>query len=183
VLSSGLLGAAVLLSLGFGARSGVGNEGEETGSALSKDEAKALLDFHNEKRREVKVPEVAWSKDVAAFAQQWADHVAETGKVEHRPGDGEFKQKYGENIACGADDFGVKDAAATWYTEKKAYDGGKQSLPDDLADIGHYTQMVWKSSTRIGAGKAVIKKGDMKGWTFVVCNYNPPGNVVGKKPY
>jgi pathogenesis-related protein 1 len=154
-----------------------------TGSALSDDEAKALVAFHNEKRKEVKVPEVTWSKDVAAFAQEWADHVAETGEIMHRPRDGDFKQKYGENMAWGAGDFGVQDGAALWYGEKKAYDDGKQKLPDDLADIGHYTQMVWKTSLKIGAGKAVVKKGKLKGWTVIVCNYDPPGNYDGEKPY
>ena len=155
----------------------------DTGSAFSEDEAKALVDFHNNKRKEVNVPPVAWSKDLAAFAQEWADHVAETGKVEHRPRDGDFKQKYGENMAWGTGDFGVADAAALWYAEKKAYDAGKQRIPEDLQAIGHYTQMVWKTTTKIGAGKAVVKKGDLKGYTVVVCNYDPPGNLIGEKPY
>lgn len=178
-----VFGAAVVLAVGVGAGLSVSREAADTGSALGDDESKALVDFHNDKRREVKVPPVSWSKDLAVFAQEWADHIAETGTIEHRPRKGEFKSKYGENLAWGPGEFGVQDAAAVWYGEKKAYDGGKQTIPDDLPEIGHYTQMVWKTSTKIGAGKAVIRKGDLKGYMVIVCNYDPPGNVVGEKPY
>jgi pathogenesis-related protein 1 len=178
-----LIGAAVLLVAGVGVAWSASRVAADAGSAFSDDEIKALVDFHNDKRNEVKVPPISWSKDLAAFAQVWADHIAETGKIEHRPRKGEFKEKYGESIAWGPGEFGVLDGAALWYEEKKAYDGGKQSIPEDLQDIGHYTQMVWKKSTKIGAGKAVIQKGDLKGYTVIVCNYDPPGNFAGEKPY
>jgi len=29
----------------------------------------------------------------------------------------------------------------------------------------------------------VITKGKFKGLTFIVCNYDPPGNTVGEKPF
>jgi uncharacterized protein YkwD len=118
---------------------------------------------------------VTWSKDLAKYAQEWADRVAETGKFEHRP-----EGKYGENLAAGkGEGYGVSEAAATWLKEKEAYDAGKR----ELEKVGHYTQMVWLRTTRIGAGKAVIKAGPMEGWTVVVCNYAPRGNVRGEKPY
>src|SRR5947208_418304 len=93
-----LIGAPVVLFASFCATFGASEQRLETGSALSKAEAQALVDFHNDKRREVKVPGVEWSNEVAAFAQKWADHLAETGIIEHRPREGEWKQKYGENI-------------------------------------------------------------------------------------
>ena len=43
--------------------------------------------------------------------------------------------------------------------------------------------MTWKDSTEIGAGKAVIQTGDQKGTLFVVCNYNPRGNMIGESPF
>jgi pathogenesis-related protein 1 len=181
--NSCLVKLAVVLVLSVGVTFSAGEASPETGSALDENEVKALLDFHNEKRGEVKVPEVAWSKELAAFAQEWADHIAELGKFQHRPVKGEFKQRYGESIAEGPGKFGVTDAGRAWYNEKKAYDSGKQSLPANAKEIGHYTQMVWNTTRKIGAGKATVKKGKMKGWTFVVCNYDPPGNAVGKKPF
>ncbi len=48
---------------------------------------------------------------------------------------------------------------------------------------GQYTQMVWRRTKRIQAGVAVVKTGRFKGSTLVVCKYDPPGNMVGDKPY
>ena len=76
------------------------------------------------------------------------------------------------------DGFDVPTAARLWYEEKKSYMPGTP-IPGDFGSFkaGHYTQMVWKDSTEIGAGKAVIRTGDQKGSLFVVCNYNPRGNT------
>jgi hypothetical protein len=38
---------------------------------------------------------------IAKFAQEWADEVARTGKLLHRPREGPWKQDYGENMAWG----------------------------------------------------------------------------------
>jgi hypothetical protein len=40
---------------------------------------------------------------------------------------------------------------------------------------GHLTQVLWASSKYLGVG--VAKTGE---YTFVVCNYNPPGNYKGQ---
>jgi pathogenesis-related protein 1 len=80
--------------------------------------------------------------------------------------------------------YSVLSGAQHWYAEIKFYTPGTP-LPADLSNFkaAHYTQMVWKSTTEIGAGKATIQQGEKQGWTVVVCNYNPPGNMVGEKPY
>lgn len=41
-----------------------------------------------------------------------------------------------------------------------------------LFPAGHFTQVVWKSSTEVGVGKATDGK-----MTFVVGRYSPPGNL------
>lgn len=156
-----------------------------TGSALTDAEAKEVMDYHNTIRKAVGVEPVKWSPDVAKFAQAWANEIARTGDVKHRPYDeGVWKQKYGENIGWGGGAYTAMDAAKGWQSEIKFYTPGT-AIPQDFASFqaGHYTQMVWKASTEVGAGKAVIQAGQFKGWTVHVCNYNPPGNVLGQKPY
>lgn len=56
----------------------------------------------------------------------------------------------------------------SWYNEIK-------TGSTEISKIGHYTQVVWKDSQRLGVGLAIEK--DMR---FVVCNYAPRGNVVGQ---
>ena len=46
-------------------------------------------------------------------------------------------------------------------------------------EAGLFTQLVWVETTQIGAGKAT----DGAGQTFVVANYIPPGNVVGRQNF
>ena len=152
-----------------------------TGSAISDADAKALVGFHNKVRKEVGTGPVTWSRDLAAFAQKWADHLAAGGELEHRPRTGEWAQKYGENLAINAT---VLKGAEAWYAEKKDYEKGT-AIPEDFSQFkaGHYTQMVWKGTTKIGAGVAVVKEGRFKGLVVLVCNYDPPGNIIGKKPY
>ena len=49
---------------------------------------------------------------------------------------------------------------------------------------GHYTQLVWRDSVRIGC--AVHRCSPLPGFgpaDLIVCEYDPPGNWVGEKPY
>lgn len=154
---------------------------EGTGSALSNREAQEFMDYHSKVRKDVGVGPVKWSPEIAKYAQAWADHLAESGEFMHRPVEGEWAQKYGENIAI---DATLLKGAQAWQSEIKDYKPG-EAIPEDLTDFkaGHYTQMVWKKTTHIGAGSAIVKKGEYKGLLLIVCNYDPPGNFVGEKPY
>ena len=42
-------------------------------------------------------------------------------------------------------------------------------------DAGHYSQMIWRNTTRIGCA--------MAGGGFLVCRYAPPGNFTGQKAF
>jgi pathogenesis-related protein 1 len=110
---------------------------------------------------------------VAAFAQAWADHLAGSCGFEHRP-----DNPYGENLFGGTAGYvGVLDAAASWYQEKPYYPGGPLTADNGFL-AGHYTQMVWRDTTRVGCGKA-----ECNGQIIVVCDYDPPGNILGRSPY
>lgn len=159
-------------------------EPEATGSALSWVEARELVELHNTARKEVGVPAVAWSPELAKFAQEWADQLARSGKFAHRPADGEWARKYGENIALGSADFTAADGFRYWLEEKKNYEPDAAITEDfSLFKAGHYTQIVWRDTKRIGIGRAVLQTGELKGMTVIVANYDPPGNVTGEKPF
>lgn len=165
------------------AKVGGGEKGKVvTGSDFSAEEAEELLAYHNKVRKEVSVDGLKWSATLSKFAQEWADHLAATGKIEHRPRDGSEKaQKYGENIAFNGT---ALKGAESWYSEKPFYKSGT-TIPKDFGSFkaGHYTQMVWKNTKQLGAGKAVIKQGTFKGLIVLVANYDPPGNYYDQKPY
>lgn len=140
----------------------------DTGSDLTQAEAQAMLDVHNAARRQVGAPPLKWSKDLARYAQSWADLLASTNGFEHRQ-----NSPYGENLAQ-ADSS--RQAAQLWLSEKSLYRGQRINGSNYLT-FGHYTQMIWKSTTEFGCGKA--RTGRTTTW---VANYNPVGNMQGERP-
>jgi pathogenesis-related protein 1 len=154
---------------------------KETGSAFTAKEVEEFVAYHNKVRQEVKVEPVKWSPTLAKYAQQWADHLAASGDFKHRPSEGEWMQKYGENLAI---DATLLRGAEAWGAEIKDYTANTP-IPEDLTNFkaGHYTQMVWKKTTHLGAGHAIVQQGPFKGSLLIVCNYDPPGNFLGEKPY
>jgi len=149
------------------------------GSNLSLQEAQQLLRRHNKVRGDVGVGSVTWSKKLAIYAQEWANQLASTNcKLKHRPNSGKWKQEYGENLFMGvAGNYGVADAVKVWESETKYYRGEPLNA-SNWYDSGHYTQMVWKNSKEIGCAKVECNDN-----IIVVCNYDPPGNILGQKPY
>lgn len=61
-----------------------------------------------------------------------------------------------------------------WYDEVQKYDYNK---PGFSAETGHFTQVVWKNSNKLGFGYA-----NVNGYTASVALYSPPGNYQGQFP-
>jgi hypothetical protein len=155
--------------------------GKDTGSKITQEDAQKVLDHHNLVRKEVGIDELVWSNDLAAFAQEWAEQLAKNGcRMEHRKQPKINNEPVGENLFWGSSStaFGPSDASVSWYSEKKIYTYGKFGTGNWHA-IGHYTQMVWKSTKQVGFGVAVCKNGGI----LVVANYYPAGNYMDQLPY
>ena len=66
-----------------------------------------------------------------------------------------------------------------WYSENKNYNYNTGKAKNNGV-IGHFTQLVWKASKKIGCAYA---KGTWSGFTpsyFVCCNYYPAGNYANQ---
>ena len=61
----------------------------------------------------------------------------------------------------------------SWYNEIKDYDFTK---PGFSMQTGHFTQVIWKSTTQMGIGYAKSESGNYYG----VANYYPAGNFTGE---
>jgi hypothetical protein len=145
----------------------------------------AMLNIHNNERAAVGVPPLIWSSSLAADSQSWANHLktlglvcdpARTELVPPKPiCDAPPHGAKNENIASGvADLYTPEEFAHLWADEKMKYNVGQRSG----AGIGHYTAMVWNNTLEIGCGFATSGQMD-----FLVCRYNPPGNLPGQTPY
>jgi pathogenesis-related protein 1 len=122
---------------------------------------------------------LCYSSTVQQTAQAWADGCS----WKHNPGRGFL----GENIAAFSSSLSNAPlhAVELWAGEAADYDYASNGCS---GVCGHYTQIVWRSSQRLGCGVAVCTTGSPWGsaspnWTYVVCNYDPPGNYVGQRPY
>jgi hypothetical protein len=121
------------------------------------------------------IPPLTWSSDVAATAQSWANGC----QFMHSGG------KYGENLYATSGTSPPSDVVNSWVSESKDYDYATNSCANN-AVCGHYTQVVWRDSQRLGCGVATCTTNSPFGggsWQLWVCNYDPPGNYVGEKPY
>jgi pathogenesis-related protein 1 len=84
----------------------------------------------------------------------------------------------GENIYAISGTTAAKptDAVTLWMGEASSYNYSSNS-----GNAGHYTQVVWRDSVRIGC--AIVNCPSMKYSNTILCDYSPGGNINGQRPY
>ncbi len=148
------------------------NDSSTTEPPTTIGEAQDWVNAHNAVRTAAgakpELPAVAWSEELAEVARANAKKCV----FEHS------KSGYGENVFASSGGATPKNVVDAWAGEKANYDLASNTCKKDIC--GHYTQLVWKSTARIGCAIA-----DCAGqWSKVAfCEYDPPGNYVGQKPY
>jgi pathogenesis-related protein 1 len=154
--------------------------------ALTPPEQADMVAAHNQWRQEAGVPGLKWSAPVAAAAQKWADHLKhwQACKMTHSATQGLGENLYWaspmrySNGTTKLQSVTPAEVTDSWGSEKQHYDHAANTCASGRM-CGHYTQVVWKTTTEIGCGKAVCGDNSQV-W---VCNYAPPGNWRGQKPF
>ena len=147
---------------------------------------------HNSWRAQVGTQPLGWNNDLATVAQQWADQLATTGgcRLAHRPDLATVLPggALGENlyIASASPNPPVvtgRDAVNSWGNEIQWYDAATHTCNAPAGEsCGHYTQVVWSTTTEVGCGTATCASGGFQSVIWV-CNYRPAGNVAGQNPF
>lgn len=140
--------------------------------------AAQLLQAHNLERRELGAAPLLWDARLAAAADAYARELARTGHWGHAPAHQRIGQ--GENLWMGTRGyFTAERMVAEWASGKRLFEPGifpNVSRSGNWTDVGHYTQIVWPATTRIGCSLRSSAE-----WDYLVCRYSAPGNTMGQR--
>ncbi|KAJ5178738.1 hypothetical protein N7492_001948 [Penicillium capsulatum] len=148
-----------------------------------------VLKISNDYRRTHDAGPLSWNESLVQYSRKWADTCL--WKHSHGP--------YGENLAFGYPNASA--AVAAWGDEGELYNFQKPT--GFTEETGHFTQLVWKSTVEVGCAAVncgytehhQVRREEghdteldsrntdgvqrAQGW-YVVCEYTPAGNVVGR---
>lgn len=162
----------------------------EAPAASPTDFQSTALYHHNVHRANNSVSDLTWDSTMAEYAATVAASCVYAHDL--TPGGGGYGQNiavYGSSGDADANTSSMIAMAATdmWYNGEvnlflPSYYGEANPDFSNFEKWGHYTQMVWKSTTGVGCAVQCCAAGtifpSMQSW-FSVCNYNPPGNMGG----
>ncbi|XP_048467797.1 peptidase inhibitor 16-like [Rhincodon typus] len=163
--------AVLLISLPF----------PKSSNSLNKTEKKELVDAHNKFRSSA-------SDASNMLAMKWDTHLEKIAKKyankclwKHNTNRGNV----GENLFATNGPLDPATGVEDWYLEIFDYTYENMSCtPGKMC--GHYTQVVWATTDKVGCASQFcdhLQGLDNKNLSILVCNYAPPGNVVGSTPF
>lgn len=148
----------------------------------------AIVAAHNKWRTEAGVQALTHSPKLAKSAQAWANHLKQSRNCDMQHSNP--KGSYGENLywasplmwSDGRQELRKVSPAEvidSWGNEKADYDHARNECRAG-AVCGHYTQLVWRDTSKVGCGMAACSNSHEQVW---VCHYSPAGNLAGETPY
>jgi hypothetical protein len=138
--------------------------------------AARILAAHNAERQKFGAPALEWDDGLAQEAEQWAVGLARSGQLEHSSA--QIRHGAGENLFMGtAGAYRVEAMIDFFLEERRDFQPG--TFPNvarngDWSSVGHYTQIIWRDTRRVGCGLATAN-----GNEAMVCRYVPAGNIYG----
>lgn len=136
-----------------------------------------IVAAHNLERARAGVPPLAWDSALGAAAAVYARQLALTSRFAHS--DRKARPGVGENLWMGSRGaYSVETMIGGWSSERRWFRAGvfpNVSRTGNWADVGHYTQMIWPATTRVGCAIASTARTD-----YLVCRYANKGNVDGR---
>jgi uncharacterized protein YkwD len=160
---------------------------------LTGDEIAAFVRAHNEARGgplspapEPSLRPVTWDDTLAEVAFAYASRCegADRVLIDHNAqSTDDYRARgrmdsVGENIwATSGDAYSAAEVVDAWMSEAPDFDYANNT---SSGVTGHYTQVVWRSTERIGCAWVQCPEFQFPG--VVLCNYAPAGND-GSRPY
>lgn len=131
---------------------------------------------------------MTWDEGLAVTARAWAARCLYEHNIygQDAPRMHPTFSSVGENLWIGSPPsmFDVTLAIEKWVNETREYDYRGNAC---TKVCGHYTQVVWASSYKVGCAVQLCPNGirdyTTKPGAIFVCNYGTAGNFRGKRPY
>lgn len=135
-----------------------------------------VINTHNALRRLHGAPDLVWDEQLAADALEGASECA----FQHNL----VGTNSGQNIGLGHEAEDVDKFIQGMYdNEIGKYEGQEGTEAGFSTSTGHYTQIVWKGTKRVGCStkqcSGVAGAGSGMAPVLTFCNYDPPGNMAG----
>jgi pathogenesis-related protein 1 len=141
------------------------------GLAFAPAMADQMVAAHNAVRARLHLPPLVWSEKLAKAAQEWAHTLVKEGAFHHPA-----KSPWGQNLYdVTGGEYLPEQIVRGWAAEASEYN---YRTNECTGMCGHYTQLVWRDTKEVGC--AVARGGNREVW---VCDYSPPGNYIGQRPY
>lgn len=137
-----------------------------------------LLAIHNRERAATGARPLVWDSGLAAAAASYGPALERLGRLAHSPAG--LRRGQGENLWMGTRDaYELEEMAQGWAAEKRLFRAGifpDVSRSGKWTDVAHYTQMIWKGTSRLGCAVHKAPR-----WDYLICRYSPPGNARGQR--
>ncbi|KAK5895219.1 hypothetical protein CesoFtcFv8_011832 [Champsocephalus esox] len=151
-------------------------------SFLNEEQEELLVELHNHYRGQVSPSASAmmplkWDANLKVIAEGYAAKCI----WNHNPD----LMETGENLFAGTGPLDIREALEKWFLEHLDHDFQNNSCTEDKL-CGHYTQMVWADTHRVGCAFHFCNNMEGLDWervSYLVCNYYPPGNFEEERPY
>jgi pathogenesis-related protein 1 len=128
------------------------------------------------------MPAIAWLSSLATSSNNWAS-LCRWGHS-GTPNVGE--NIYATTVRTTPANFNPNNAVNSWGSEKVYYTYSTNTCAPGKV-CGHYTQIIWADSVNVGCAfqdcPTIQGLSWPNGGTIVVCQYSPPGNWWGERPY
>ena len=138
-----------------------------------------IISQHNTLRKKHKSGALTKLSKIEEYAQATAKYNAQLGTLKHTR---EYYngQPVGQNLYLSTWAPSATNVLTSWYTEEQVHYNYATGESKDGEVTGHFTQVVWKSTTKIGCGYAVGKWKTYSNSYFLCCDYYPAGNYQGQ---
>lgn len=153
------------------------------------DKQKSILKAHNDARSEANNKDkwnrkmLEWDSGLERSASKWAEELVKNEQngaitLNHA----KDRSGQGENLSGSNGQDPFDSAAKGWIdNERPKYECGVHIETyiknEKFGEIGHYTQVIWPNTTKVGVAIATHEKSKN---VYVVARYSPPGNFQDK---